>query len=65
MKSLPLARSLAAETIQKAQGNYKMQYDHKANRNGEWVLIKFPHEESGKQRKFKAMVWPVLNNELN
>ena len=34
---------------------YKVQYDHKAKpdryRIGEWVLIKFPSEESGKQRK--------------
>ena len=39
----------------KAQMKYKMQYDHKAKpdqyRIGEWVLIKFPSEESGKQRK--------------
>jgi len=34
---------------------YKVQYDRKAKpdqyRIGEWVLIKFPSEESGKQRK--------------
>ena len=50
-----LCRRLAAETIQKAQTKYKMQYDCKAKpdqyRIGEWVLIKFPSEESGKQRK--------------
>ena len=55
MKSLSLCRNLAAETIQKAQEKYKLQYDRKAKadryRIGEWVLIKFPHEESGKQRK--------------
>ena len=55
MESLSFARTLAAETIQKAKMKYKVQYDRKAKpdryRIGEWVLIKFPSEESGKQRK--------------
>lgn len=55
MESLSFARTLAAETIQKAQMKYRVQYDRKAKpdqyRIGEWVLIKFPSEESGKQRK--------------
>ena len=55
MESLLFARNLAAESIQKAQMKYKVQYDHKAkldqHRIGKWVLIKFPNEESGKQRK--------------
>ena len=55
MESLSFARSLAAETIRQAQMKYKVQYDRKAKpdqyRIGEWVLIKFPSEESGKQRK--------------
>ena len=55
MESLSFARNLAAETIQQAQMKYKVQYDRKAKsdqyRIGEWVLVKFPSEESGKQRK--------------
>ena len=53
--SLSSARQLAVETIQEAQRKYKAYYDQKAKadrfRLGEWILIKFPHEESGKQRK--------------
>ena len=51
MLSLSSARQLANETIQKAQRKYKAQFDSKALpdkfRVGEWVLIRFPHEESG------------------
>ena len=53
--SLSSARSTAAECIQKAQAKYKAQYDRKATsrtyRPGEWILVKFPCDESGKQRK--------------
>ena len=52
--SLSSARQLVVETIQEAQRKYKVYYDQKAKadrfRLGEWIL-KFPHEESGKQRK--------------
>ena len=56
MLSLPLACQLAIETIQQAQRKYKIQFDRKAQayrfRVGEWVRIKFPHEESAcKNRK--------------
>ena len=55
MLSLSSAQQLANETIQEAQRKYKAQFDRKAQpdrfRIGEWVLIKFPHEESGKNRK--------------
>ena len=53
--SLSSARQLAVESIQESQRKYKEYYDRKTKadrfRLGEWVLIKFPHEESGKQRK--------------
>ena len=53
--SLSSARQLAVETIQGVQRKYKAYYDRKAKadrfRLGEWILIKFPHEESGKQGK--------------
>ena len=53
--SLSSARQLAVEIIQEAQRKYMAYYDHKAKadrfRLGEWILIKLPHEESGKQRK--------------
>ena len=43
--------------IQKAQKRYKSNYDKRATctsypfRVGEWILIRFPHEESGCQCK--------------
>ena len=53
--SLSTARSLAAESIRKAQKKYKALYDRKTApvhlQVGDWVLVKFPHEEVGKNRK--------------
>ena len=42
--------------IQKAQEKYKKSYDHSANcdtpfRVGEWVLVHFPQDETGENRK--------------
>ncbi len=41
--------------MQQAQQKYKALYDHKASqedyRVGDWVLVRFPLEETGKQRK--------------
>ena len=55
MHCLSSARDLALKNIEKAQRRYKQQYDKKATepsyRVGEWVLVKFPHEETGKGRK--------------
>ena len=52
---LAQARQLAVEAIQKAQRKYKKQYDRKTSslpiRVGEWVLVKFPHDETGRYRK--------------
>ena len=37
------------------RAKYKLQFDRKASptkyKIGEWVMVKFPHEETGKQRK--------------
>ena len=53
--SLPSARELAVETIQEAQKKYKFQYDRKCTKRsfrvGDWVLVKFPQDESGKDCK--------------
>ena len=53
--SLSTARKLAALQIQKAQAKYKKYHDKKAKvstfKIGEWVLVKFPHEETGRMRK--------------
>ena len=53
--SLSSARAVAVDAIKKAQGRYKAQYDRKTNpvnyRVGDWVLVRFPHEETTKQRK--------------
>jgi len=55
MMSLSSARQLAVSSIQAAQGHYKAQYDKKSKpanyQLGDWVLIRFPQEEQGKQRK--------------
>ena len=55
MLPLSSAQNLAAKSIHQAQQNYKTQYDRKAThhhyRIGDWVLTRFPHEESGKQCK--------------
>ena len=52
--SLSSARKLAVSSIQAAQ-KYKKQYDKRARpseyRVGDWVLVRFPEEESGKLRK--------------
>ena len=53
--SLSAARHSAAKCIQQAQKRYKKYYDRKAAPRpyqvGDWVLVKFPHEETGKQHK--------------
>ena len=49
------ARTFAASQIQKVQFKYKKCYDRKAKPSkfkiGEWVLVRFPHEETGRMRK--------------
>ena len=53
--SLSQARAIAASQIQVAQKKYKRDYDHHAKtqdvRLGDWILIRFPHEETGAKRK--------------
>ena len=53
--SLSSARSNASLSIQKAQKRYKKQYDRTSSERpfkvGQWILIKFPREETGKDRK--------------
>ena len=50
--SLSSARKLAADSIRAAQRKYKDQYDKRARpvtfKVGDWVLVLFPQEESGK-----------------
>lgn len=52
---LSSARQLAAKSICKAQKRYKDAYDHRAvqvnHQVVNWVLVRFPQEESGKNRK--------------
>ena len=56
--SLTSARELAAADIKKAQAYYKQQYDRHATSSGyhmgDLVLVKFPHEESGRNRKLSC-----------
>ena len=55
MMSLTSAKELALTCIKKAQFKYKRQHDKKAvqrrYRLGDWVLVRFPQDESGKNRK--------------
>ena len=53
--SLSSARELAATNIREEQKRSKERYDKrsvvKEYKIGDWVLIRFPHEETGKKRK--------------
>ena len=53
--NLSSARALAAKSISKAQQNQRDQYDRHTNSSklkiGDWILIHFPQDETGKQRK--------------
>ena len=53
--TLSSARETALENIKKAQQQYKRSYDRKSDdytyRVGDWVLIRFPSEETGRLRK--------------
>ena len=55
MLSLSSARELAQQSIRKAQQRCKTQYDKKSMtpdlKIGEWVLVRFPQEETGRNRK--------------
>lgn len=55
MLSLSLAMKSALENIHRSQGRYKAQYDQKTDvyqyKIGDRVLIRFPSDETGKQRK--------------
>ena len=60
MLSLSTARSLALKTTREAQRRYKRQYDKTAKtskfRVGDWVLVYFPQDETGKTRKL-SLPW--------
>ena len=53
--TLSTARETALESIRKAQRRYKEGYDRRADNYsycvGDWVLIRFPSEETGRHRK--------------
>ena len=55
IKSLSTARQAAFSSISRSQNKYKEQYDSKSDlykyRVGDWVLIRFPSEETGRFRK--------------
>ena len=55
MLALSSARELAAESIQEAQRKYKRTYDTRSRiteyKLGDWVLIRFPQDETGANRK--------------
>jgi hypothetical protein len=53
--SLSVARRMAAESIQLAQARYKKLYDRSSRevdyQLGDWVFVRFPQDETGRQRK--------------
>lgn len=55
VKTLTTARELAASSNRASQAKYKKQHDKKTKplpyRAGEWILIRFPQEETGAKRK--------------
>ena len=67
MLTLSSARELASKCIERAQRRYKNQHDRKATQTqykiGEWVLVRFPHEETGRLRKLSrpwhGLYWVV------
>ena len=60
--SLSSAREITASYIQQAQQKYKKHHNQKATtrkyRVGDWVLVRFPSDETGKARKF-SRPWHV------
>ena len=54
--SISTARQLAANAIQKAQRKYKKYYDEPAKlKVGQWVLVWFPQDEQGPNRKLSHL----------
>lgn len=57
-----IAHENAAKAIQKAQSQYKKYYDRKTCPNSlkktEWIMICFPHEETGAERKSRPWHGP-------
>ena len=55
IESLSTARQTALHSISRSQKKYKKQYDRKSDsyqyRVGDWVLIHYPSEETGRLRK--------------
>ena len=55
MISLTSARDLAAEAISRAQAQCKYQYDKNVRQKdfkiGDWILVRFPQDETGQWRK--------------
>lgn len=55
MLSLSNAREIATQNIRKSQKQYKKHFDAKVTSTkfkvGQWVLVRFPQEESGHQRE--------------
>lgn len=62
MVSLSSARQLAVSCIRKAQARYKRSYDRQIEpmtlHVGDWVLIHFPQDESGRWRKLSSLHGP-------
>ena len=55
IRKLSSARELALNVLQESQRKSKQRYDRKTTerlyKTGEWVLVQFPKEESGRNRK--------------
>ena len=66
MLSLSSARQLASATLQETQKRYKRTYDRCARPGqycvGDWIMVCFPQDESGKNHKSsRPLTWSLLD----
>ena len=61
--SLSSARVMATKSVQKAQRKYKAQYDKRSSsvdyKVGDWVLVRFPQDETGPEETLPPMAWAI------
>ena len=64
--SLSTSRSLAIKANKEAQQRYKFWYD-KTAKTSSWVLVYFPQDETGKNRKLSQpwhMSYPIISRDV-
>ena len=67
--SISSAREIAAKAVQKAQQHYKASYDSKLKpityRVSDWVMVKFPADDTGRFRKLSRWHGPYRISAIN